>query len=297
MTSSNSTNRASSTTWSDWWKPAFRITAIAIVMPLVATAWISGKSSVEKLLTLFAQPYFVFLMVVLVIGFVLLRRGQKGVGWLLIVAVASLWLASTSIVVSPVFRNWERSVTPSIPTSDKPFDYVVVLGGGTTKTPDGSARFGEAGDRVGYAAMLFKEGKTKNLITTGDTLTVSGTLSGSHGPDDDPSTQTRKIWNALGIPNENIFEVAGQNTFTELSSLREHPEWWKGKRCGLVTSAFHLPRAMRLAEQAGVHVEPLAADYRSNESPLMVQNFFPDVGELEKLNVLLKEWIAIRIRR
>jgi len=29
----------------------------------------------------------------------------------------------------------------------------------------------------------------------------------------------------------------------------------------------------------------------------MVQNFFPDVGELDKLNVLLKEWIAIRIRR
>ena len=29
----------------------------------------------------------------------------------------------------------------------------------------------------------------------------------------------------------------------------------------------------------------------------MVQNFFPNVGELEKLNILLKEWIAIRIRR
>ena len=236
-------------------------------------------------------------MVVLWVGLVSLRRGQKGAGWLLIGLVACLWIASTSIVVSAVVRYWESLVSTNIPTSDKPFDYVVVLGGGTGKTPDGRAQLNNAGDRVVYAAMLFLQGKTKNLITTGDSMAIRGSLSGSFEPGSDPSEQTRIIWNALGIPDENIFEVSGQNTFSELASLRDHPEWWKDSRCGLVTSAFHLPRAMKLAQQAGVKVEPLAADYRSSSGPLLVQNFFPEVSELERLSMILKEWIAIRIRR
>ena len=128
-------------------------------------------------------------------------------------------------------------------------------------------------------------------------MAIRRSLSGSFEPGNDPSEQTRMIWNAIGIPDENIFEVAGQNTFSELSSLRDHPQWWKDSRCGLVTSAFHLPRAMKLAEQAGIKVEPLAADYRSSSGPLLVQNFFPEVSELERLSMILKEWIAIRIRR
>ena len=297
MTRSDLITQDGSAPWSDWWKTAFQIAPFILVLPLIATATIRGKSSAEKLLTLFIQPYFVLLMVVLWVGFVSLRRDQKGVGWLLIGVVALLWAASTSVVVAPVFQYWERLVPTNLPTSDKPFDYVVVLGGGTGKTPDGRAQLNDAGDRVGYAAMLFLQGKTKNLIATGDSMAVRGSLPGNLEPGNDPSEQTRMIWNALGIPDENIFEVAGQNTFSELSSLRDHPEWWKDCRCGLLTSAFHLPRAMRLAEQAGVQVEPLAADYRSSSGPLIVQNFFPEVGELGKISMILKEWIAIRIRR
>ncbi len=297
MTRSDLIIQKSSAPWSDWWKTSFQIASCFLVLPLMATATISGKSSAEKLLTLFVQPYFVLLMVVLWVGLVSLRRGQKGAGWLLIGLVALLWIASTSMVASAVVRYWESLVSTNIPTSDKPFDYVVVLGGGTGKTPDGRAQLNNAGDRVVYAAMLFLQGKTKNLITTGDSMAIRGSLSGSFEPGSDPSEQTRIIWHGLGIPDENIFEVAGQNTFSELASLRDHPEWWKDSRCGLITSAFHLPRAMKLAEQAGVKVEPLAADYRSSSGPLLVQNFFPQVGELEKLSMILKEWIAIRIRR
>lgn len=297
MTQSDLITQNGSAPRSDWWKSAFQIASCILGLPLIATATISGKSSTEKLLTLFVQPYFVLLMVVLWVGLVSLRRGQKGAGWLLIGLVTFLWIASTSVVASAVVRYWESLVSTNIPTSEKPFDYVVVLGGGTGKTPDGRAQLNDAGDRVVYAATLFLQGKTKNLITTGDAMAIRGSLSGSFEPGNDPSEQTRLIWKALGIPDENIFEVAGQNTFSELASLREHPEWWKDCRCGLITSAFHLPRAMKLAAQAGVNVEPLAADYRSSSGPLLVQNFFPKVGELERLSMILKEWIAIRIRR
>ena len=148
MTRSDLITQNGSAPWSDWWKPAFQIASCILGLPLIATATISGKSSTEKLLTLFVQPYFVLLMVVLWVGLVSLRRGQKGAGWLLIGLVAFLWIASISVVASPVVRYWESLVSTNIPTSDKPFDYVVVLGGGTGKTPDGRAQLNDAGDRV-----------------------------------------------------------------------------------------------------------------------------------------------------
>lgn len=42
----------------------------------------------------------------------------------------------------------------------------------------------------------------------------------------------------------------------------EHPEW---KRLGLVTSAWHMHRAMRLAGNHGIPLEPLPADFRGSD--------------------------------
>jgi len=41
--------------------------------------------------------------------------------------------------------------------------------------------------------------------------------------------------------------------------VADHPEW---KRLGLVTSAWHMRRAMRLAEKNNLSLEPLPADFR-----------------------------------
>ena len=280
-----------------WLKPTLGVFATTVCLPLFTTFGISGKSSAEKMLTLMVQPLFLSIVAVMAVGFVLLYRKEQKIGWSLVFGAGLFWVLGSSVFVSFVVRQWESTIESSVPSVDQPFDYLVVLGGGTSKAPDGRAQFGLAGDRVGYAARLYLLGKAKHLVTTGDNLVLSGSLAGSFKAEDDPSQQTKQIWKELGIPDEVIFELSGQNTFSEMVSLKEHEEYWRGKRCAILTSATHLPRAMKLAANAGISAIPIAADYRSGSSPLTLNKFIPEAENLDRLQLVLKEWIAMRISR
>ena len=268
-----------------------------VCLPLIATAAMSGKSSAEKMLTNMIQPLFVAIVVALMIGMTLLRRDERRLGWFMVCGACLMWVLSSSVFDSFLVETWESSIESSVPTVSEPFDYVIVLGGGTSVTPDGRAQFGQSGDRVGYAARLYLAGIAKNLVTTGDNMKMSGVLAGKFKPQDDPSQQTKLIWIDLGIPATVISELPGQNTSSEMAALKEHPEYWQDKRCGILTSAFHLPRAMKLAERAGVRALPIAADYRSHGGPWSVNHFLPEAEGLFRLQMIFKEWIAMRISR
>ena len=280
-----------------WLKPAVVIGTITMLMPLLATAVISGKSSAEKLITNMVQPIFLAIVAALWIGAMLVRRGEKGMGWLLFVGAIAFWCLSSQIVVNRIVAFWESRIKSSLPFTAEPFDYIVVLGGGTSVSPDGRAQFGGAGDRVGLAARLYLAGKARNLVTTGDVIATSGSIAGKFETNDDPSDQTKQIWHDLGIPDEVLFELSGQNTYSEIASLKKHPEWWQNKRCGLLTSASHMPRAMALAERAGVHVIPISANYISSKGPFFVNHLMPDVHNLGQLQLIIKEWIGMSLQR
>jgi len=280
-----------------WFKPTSIVFLTTVFLPIVLTALVSGKSAAEKMLTAMVQPLFIAIVATLAIGLVLLRRDELRVGGLLFCGACLMWVLSTPFFAACLVNGWEASIESSVPSADEPFDYVIVLGGGTSTTPDGRAQFGPAGDRVGYAARLYLAGYAKRLVTTGDNLQLAGSFSGSFEPKDDPSIQTKQIWLELGIPADAISELAGQNTSEEMASLKQHPEYWQGKRCGILTSAFHLPRAMRLAERAGVQAIPIAADHRTSTGPVTFNQFLPESDGLFKQQTIFKEWLAMRISR
>ncbi len=280
-----------------WFLPTFSVLLVAVGSPIAATAWISGKSAVEKMLTCMVQPLFVAVIAGLIVGIILTRRNERRIGCFMILGAGALWILSSEAFVASLFRQWESTTASVEPPDSEPFDYLVVLGGGTSVAPNGRVQFNLAGDRVGYAARLFLAGKTKHLLTTGDNLVLTGTLSSGFQTDDDPSQQTKRIWMDLGIPAEAISELPGENTSSEIASLRARPEYWKDKRCAILTSALHMPRAMQLAARAGITVMPIAADYRSGSGPLTVNQFIPEAAELMKLHLMLKEWIGMQFGR
>jgi uncharacterized SAM-binding protein YcdF (DUF218 family) len=280
-----------------WSMPTAAVVASTIILPVIATFIVSGKSSMEKLLTNMTQPLFLSIATALIVGLVLIRRAERLCGLLLMLGATTLWILSSSLVTSHLMQVWESSVETTKPSVDEPFDFVIVFGGGTSVSPTGRSQFGNAGDRVGYAAQLYFQGAAKHLVTTGDTMIASGTLSGTFDQKDDPSFQTKQIWMQLGIPDEAISEIPGENTFSEIASLKQRPELWQGKRCGLITSAFHMHRTMRLAKQAGVVALPIAADYRAGVGPITINHFFPETEGLARLQLLIKEWLAMRMGR
>jgi uncharacterized SAM-binding protein YcdF (DUF218 family) len=269
----------------------------AIALPVGVSYGLAGKSATEKLLTAMAQPLFVSIIALMAVAITLMRCDQRRLGLLLFGIAACLWLSSCRAVVDNLFQRWEERVPLCDLESADPLDYLVVLGGGSSASPDGRAQLGEAGDRIAFAAALFLKGQTKHLVTTGDSLRLSGIAGTSQDSVNDPSQQTIQLWTRLGIPTSVISELPGENTSAEMAALKSHPEWWENKRCGLLTSAFHMPRALKLAQAQGVNVIPVAADFRISPSPLLVKDFFPDARDLYRLEILMKEWLGMLIGR
>lgn len=64
------------------------------------------------------------------------------------------------------------------------------------------------------------------------------------------------------------------------------------RRVVLVTHAYHLPRARRLFEQAGLAVVPAATGYLSRQ-PLVPQDWLPQTEGMRWVRLALHEWIGI----
>ncbi len=255
-----------------------------------ALTWgIQGAGYAQKVLTHMVTPWFACWSL-LVVGCVIAIATRRWVkGSLLAVVVLVLWFVSTPITSDWMVRQMETRITPWDSEKDPPLDTIVVFGGGTSRDDHGRSQQDQAGDRVGWGARLFLMGKTRKLIATGAAMHKSLPAARERL---DPSWQTREIWNQLGIPDNSIEVIGGENTFQEIQNLKMHPDVVANKRIGLLTSALHLPRVMRLAQHAGIQGIPIAADYRSRRRTFNAIDFLPSANELNKFDLLWKEWLA-----
>lgn len=103
-------------------------------------------------------------------------------------------------------------------------------------------------DRVQRAVELWRAGKVKRIIVSGD-----------HGrwTYDEPDAMRREL-QRNGVPARVIFtDHAGFNTWASL--VRAHKVFGVD-RAIVITQGFHMPRALYLAHRAGLEVHGLTAD-------------------------------------
>jgi vancomycin permeability regulator SanA len=103
-------------------------------------------------------------------------------------------------------------------------------------------------DRIEAAAALYKAGKVKKLLVTGD----NGSL------DYNEVAVMRRYAMKLGVPGDDVVkDHAGFRTYDSCYRARDV---FEVKRAILVTQAFHLPRALYLARQMGIDAVGMTAD-------------------------------------
>jgi uncharacterized SAM-binding protein YcdF (DUF218 family) len=138
---------------------------------------------------------------------------------------------------------------------------VIVLGGGGGQGANGRLQGNGSGDRMILAAQLYHRDSATRFICTGQRI-ESMNSSGV-----DPAETSRSILVGLGVPDSCIELTGGKNTSEEMrnhGARFEHPS----EEIGLLTSAWHLPRATRLAVRNGLKTIPLPADFRSSSRGL-----------------------------
>ncbi len=267
--------------WKRLWLTVAVLAATIISIGLLC----GGKSGVEKTMIRLSQPigFGWLIFTAFCLQFTLVYSLRRAIpAWL-------IWFAVMVVTTTP-FPEWctrrlESSVKAFRPERDGQLAAVVVLGGGTHEGP-WRAELAGGGDRVMYGAQLYLQNHTRRLITTGDaTPGVSRDRSS-------PRDHTIQLWTQLKIPEEAIGSLQGKNTSEEIQSLKNIFEQFQGGRVGLLTSALHLPRAMRLAKAQGLDVVPLAADHISSVQSLNYLDFIPSAGPLNLLAACQHEFMA-----
>ncbi len=256
------------------------------------SAIVEGLPHAQKTVTHMLMPVFICWALMIMLTCVAYAINQRWMFRSLFVVIILYWIASSAWLSDWLVARIESSITPWSVDHDPPLDTIVVFGGGTGLSPHDQAQVSSAGDRVVRAARLYHLGKTKRLITTG------ASLDQTDQPRRNPSVQTREIWEQLQIPSESISEIGGINTFEELQQLRSHPWAQPPQRVGLLSSAFHVPRIVRLAKAAGIDGIAVASDYRTNnDSTYRIRDFLPSAGSAIRLEMVLKEHLAAWVGR
>jgi uncharacterized SAM-binding protein YcdF (DUF218 family) len=249
---------------------------------------VSGPTLVEKILTELVSPLgLVWLLLLLSAYFHFLMRQT----WPAVVSLIC-WLLLT-VAGNSLFSNWLISTLESpyanidVFQLDK-FDYLIVLGGGTSYRDVGRSQFSEAGDRVGLTARLYHAGKADRIICTGSTSFRASAR------EPEVRQQAAELLMGLLVPANKIVMVPGENTSQEMSNLRNYFKTTNpdAGRIGILTSAYHLPRAMRLAKQNQLVLIPVPADLKSGPYRPGPNLLIPGTGCLEKTKIAIKEYLA-----
>lgn len=264
-----------------------------------------GKTGFEKTLTALTFPIqatWLLLSGWSLSSLSIVVRSQRSRSRLLIpIVLWGLFTACGSPMLGDACHLYLESLEkPFNPTHDPPLDLLVVLGGSTSQGPY-RAEVGDSGDRVLLAAQLFSQGKARRLITTGSEL-----LPG-FGKGNSPAQQTTEIWTGLGIPVSKIETLPGINTYAEMQALKKriaddpalaNEMSVAPPRVGLLTSAWHLPRALRLARAAGLTtLIPVAADHKQRIAPRLVWDYIPSANNFLRLERCQRELMARLVAR
>lgn len=207
--------------------------------------------------------------------------------WPVFVALVILYLAGIPFVGDRLIGSLE-SRFPAVPPSQvEAADAIVVLGGifGPPVTEGILPNVTETGERLEAGIVLAQLNKAPWLIFTG------GRLPWENRPrleGDDSKAQAI----VRGVSPEKIIvtrEVA--NTADEARAvadlMREH-DW---HRIILVTTAWHMPRAVLLFKRSGVDCIIFPVDFRSSTARTSgLLDFIPNAGALTNTETALREY-------
>jgi uncharacterized SAM-binding protein YcdF (DUF218 family) len=204
-----------------------------------------------------------------------------------LIGVIILIVCSLPIVSDKLVAYLESDYQLSKPSNIEPADSIVVLSGmiKIINSKDGlDYEFGEASDRIFAGINLFKEKKAPKLILT------RGKLPWSVGIPEGEYLKEIAITN--GISEKNILLTENvENTDQEAKAIKKLLSEDKS-RVLLVTSAFHMPRAQKVFEAAGINVVPFPVDFQKGLSKITFMSFIPSASALSGTSFFVREMIG-----
>ncbi len=246
----------------------------------------------SKLLWIAAAPVTLLLLAVL-IGSALagLRRpAMARTGRRLALTGAVLLLLCGLFPLGTLLLRPLEDRFPTLPADSPPPTGIVVLGGSTDEVIAAArdrVTIANAGDRITEAVILARRYPRARLVFSGGSAALSGvTLT--------EAEDTRRLWIAMGVAPERITtEDRSRNTDENARFTKALIQPRPGDTWLLVTSAYHMPRAVGLFRANAFPVIADPVDYRTTGT-IADWALRPDVADsLAQLNFAVHEWVGL----
>jgi uncharacterized SAM-binding protein YcdF (DUF218 family) len=126
-------------------------------------------------------------------------------------------------------------------------------------------------------------------------IVSGGSFLAQHGGPPTTEAEAMRVFLLdLGVPAEAITdEGRALNTIENIRNVREIVG---AGRVALVTSAYHMPRALRIARQAGLEAGAFPTDFHAVRATRVPwDNWLPSIGGLHQSTLALREIVALNL--
>ena len=217
-------------------------------------------------------------------------------GWLVIA------LPAMPVMSDALLRQLEDQAAAVTPKSIPKADAVLVLGGGIRPAPTEGlgVEVNEAGDRLLCGVRLWQQGTAPVLITSGARVSFK-----PNDPIAPEAVLSQQLAQELGVPASAVLlNDKARTTAEEAQRINQVAAEQGWKQLILVTSAFHMPRALAsFRRQSDLKIIPVACDYRLEPqskdqrfswSELLIK-VMPNSDSLKQTTQVLKEHLGLLV--
>jgi uncharacterized SAM-binding protein YcdF (DUF218 family) len=209
-----------------------------------------------------------------------------------VIAIGLAWILFTGFLplgnalVLPLEERF-GSHQPSLPHGE--VTGIIILGG----FEDGWVTAGRGGLAINEAAERLTEGlRIARLLPNAKVIFTGGV--GALFDDKDAGWAVRNYLIDAGVAPERIItETSSRNTYENALNTRDLLKSEPHDRWLLVTSAYHMPRAVGTFRQLGFNVIPLPVDFRTRNARDVWRPFASIGAGLERTDLAAKEWIGL----
>ena len=179
---------------------------------------------------------------------------------------------------------------PRANLAGRPIDGIVILGGAEDSRVAkgrGTHALNESAERMTEAAALARRYPDAKVLFTGGSVEIL--REATVGAD-----AAAIVLRDLGIADDRlIVERKARNTEENAALAKALAKPKPGERWLLITSAWHMPRAIGLFRKAGFNVEAWPVDYRTAGPGDAWMLFASPIEGLRRLDLVAKEWLGL----
>ena len=238
----------------------------------------------------------IFFLLVLNIVFKNRPRIQSGLLWS---TLGIFIFTSNTLVGNFLIRSLESQYEPL--EEGMKADLILVLAGGEEPLipPRTIPEINGSGDRYIFAAQLYQQETAPRVLISGGGISwLDIEKSGA--------VQIADLLKLMGVPEDDlIIESSSRNTYENARESNRIVQENEYSQIILVTSAYHMPRAVSVFEKEGLSVIPAPVDFQVTEydrflNPVRswqnrILDFFPSLEAMGLTTRAIREYLGIWI--